>query len=114
MTKPSTPGDVNHLFHELWTKAVGAKNYDKSQWLALEKHIPCSPAPAPPPPDVVANRKRADLTGKIRHTLNCANRDNESNTPDYIQAEYLLHCLEAFERATCERERWRDAPGSGE
>jgi hypothetical protein len=26
-----------NLFHRLWTKAVDTHNYDKSQWLALER-----------------------------------------------------------------------------
>lgn len=28
-----------HLFHELWTKAVGAPGYDKSKWQALERQL---------------------------------------------------------------------------
>ena len=35
---------------------------------------------------------------------NCA--ENGSNTPDFILAEYLEDCLDAFDKATGEREKW--------
>ncbi len=28
-----------HLFHALWSKAVGTSDYDKKQWLELEREI---------------------------------------------------------------------------
>lgn len=28
-----------HLFHKLWTKAVGTPGYDKSEWQALERQL---------------------------------------------------------------------------
>lgn len=43
-----------------------------------------------------------ELTGLInRHSL-----ENDSDTPDYILASYLLGCLEVFERTTEAREAW--------
>ena len=35
---------------------------------------------------------------------NCA--ENGSNTPDYILAEFLKNCLNAFDKAVRARERW--------
>ena len=32
--------------------------------------------------------------------------ENESNTPDWILAQYLIGCLSAFTRATQQRESW--------
>jgi hypothetical protein len=57
--------------------------------------------------DVTFERELAQL-------LNRHSRENPSNTPDYILAQYLIGCLEAFERAVQQRETWygRDArPG---
>ena len=31
------------VFHRLWGKAVGTKDYDKNQWIALEKCVLESP-----------------------------------------------------------------------
>ena len=48
-----------------------------------------------------------ELTALInRHSL-----ENESNTPDFILAQYLTACLAAFAVATQQRETWygRDA-----
>ena len=28
--------DIRSLFHDLWTKAVGTQDYDKSQWQKLQ------------------------------------------------------------------------------
>jgi hypothetical protein len=36
----------------------------------------------------------------LEQLLNRESRENESNTPDYILAEYLVNCLEAYELAT--------------
>lgn len=47
-----------------------------------------------------------DLKREIEAAINRASRENASNTPDFILAEYLMVCLEAFERATNERRDW--------
>jgi hypothetical protein len=45
---------------------------------------------------------RAELTALInRNSL-----ENGSNTPDYILAEYLMRCLDAFDGATKARCNW--------
>jgi hypothetical protein len=46
------------------------------------------------------------LSERIRHALNCVCAENESNTPDFILADYLVSCLAAFDRAVNQRERW--------
>lgn len=48
----------------------------------------------------------SDLKREIEEAINRASRENASNTPDFILAEYLMGCLEAFERATNERREW--------
>jgi len=47
-----------------------------------------------------------DLRIEIAAVLNRASRENESNTPDFILAEYMFSCLEAFEKASNRREKW--------
>ncbi len=33
------PEELHALFHELWTRDVGTKGYDKKKWQQLEKWI---------------------------------------------------------------------------
>lgn len=42
----------------------------------------------------------------IRHAINSESAENESNTPDWILASYLLSCLKAFNTAIQQREDW--------
>lgn len=55
---------------------------------------------------------------ELEHLLNRKSIENESNTPDFILANYMLDCLQAFTVATQRREKWygkAHAPGqSGE
>ena len=50
------------------------------------------------------------LQKKIKDLLNSESRESESNTPDYILANYLLNCLRAYEAAVQQRENWWGAP----
>lgn len=52
----------------------------------------------------------SDLKREIQEAINRASRENASNTPDFILAEFLMGCLCAFEAATNERRTWF-APG---
>ena len=38
--------------------------------------------------------------------INKHSRENGSNTPDFLLAEYLVKCLEVFETTTMKRENW--------
>ena len=40
------------------------------------------------------------LRDRIANEINRVSRENKSNTPDFILAEYLTDCLSAFEKAT--------------
>jgi hypothetical protein len=46
------------------------------------------------------------LTAELKALLNKNNRENMSNTPDFILATYMISCLEAFETANKARENW--------
>lgn len=47
-----------------------------------------------------------DFVSELRDLLNRQSRENESDTPDFILAEYMTNCLTAFERAVRDRDRW--------
>ena len=43
---------------------------------------------------------------RLEDVINNACRENKSNTPDFILANYMLRCLQAFEDASNQREQW--------
>jgi hypothetical protein len=47
-----------------------------------------------------------NLEEAIRYTLNEASAENISNTPDFVLAQYLIGCLDAFNVAVQQRENW--------
>ena len=46
------------------------------------------------------------LRKKIQNILNYECAESESDTPDFILAEYLMACLSAFDQAVLKRENW--------
>ena len=42
----------------------------------------------------------------LEDLINRHSRENGSNTPDFLLAEYLAACLDAFEKAVNERDQW--------
>lgn len=46
------------------------------------------------------------LEQKIRNAINQSSAENNSDTPDFILAKFLIDCLEAFDTASNHRERW--------
>jgi hypothetical protein len=57
---------------------------------------------------------KEDLRKKIQAALNSVSAENNSNTPDFILAEYLTDCLVAYDKAVTTRARWygrMDVPG---
>lgn len=49
------------------------------------------------------------LRKDIEQAINRHSAESGSDTPDFILAEYLEHCLQAFDNATRLRERWYGA-----
>lgn len=43
---------------------------------------------------------------RLEALINTCSRENDSNTPDFILAQYIMSCLEAYELATRARDRW--------
>ncbi len=50
--------------------------------------------------------KKTELEKQLEGLINSESRENDSNTPDFILAEYMMGCLEAFELASNRREVW--------
>ncbi len=49
---------------------------------------------------------KTKLEKKLSDILNSESREDDSNTPDYILAEFMMNCLDAFELANNKREVW--------
>ena len=43
---------------------------------------------------------------ELRSLINRYSRENKSNTPDFILVDYITDSLNAFDKATNEREKW--------
>ncbi len=43
---------------------------------------------------------------EIAKVINRFSKENESNTPDFILADYLASCMLAYNKAISERDRW--------
>lgn len=48
----------------------------------------------------------ASLKGELTKLLNYYSVESDSNTPDFILAEYLLECLRAYNHVIASREQW--------
>ncbi len=46
------------------------------------------------------------LEGRIREAVNSVSAENESDTPDFILAQFLIGCLNVFNGAVNKREQW--------
>lgn len=55
--------------------------------------------------DLRMEDKAPRLEAKIRESINMCSAENGSNTSDIILAQFLMDCLSAFDRATCQRDK---------
>ncbi len=53
-----------------------------------------------------AQRLCDDLRKEIEWAINRHSAENGSNTPDWLLAEYLIECLNTFDRFVTAREKW--------
>ena len=51
-------------------------------------------------------KRDTEFRKDLEKLLNSLSRENGSDTPDFILAEYLMDCLTAFDKATNARECW--------
>lgn len=48
----------------------------------------------------------ATFEADLRDLINRHSKENGSDTSDIVLAQYLMGCLEVFDKAVVERERW--------
>jgi len=49
---------------------------------------------------------RMAFSKELQNLINSYSRENGSDTPDFILSEYLVGCLEAFDKAVKRRTKW--------
>lgn len=67
--------------------------------------MPISHRRAPPDPADVLRRK-SEFRSELENLINSHSMENESDTPDFILADYLLDSLAAFDKAVRCRHEW--------
>lgn len=55
-------------------------------------------------------QRRLDFREDVRGSINRNGLENLCNTPDYVIAQYLLDCFNAFIAAANSRDRWWEEP----
>lgn len=50
--------------------------------------------------------KHTEFRKKLELLINSISVDNKVNTPDFILAEYLTECLQAYDKAVKSRDAW--------
>lgn len=50
--------------------------------------------------------EKTELEKKLEGLINDESRENDSNTPDFLLAEFMMSCLDAFELVSNKREVW--------
>ena len=66
--------------------------------------------------EYVGNGQSSNLWDEVQSLLNRHSRENKSQTPDFILAQYLASALEAYEQAVNSRDSWysiTQSPGQG-
>lgn len=43
---------------------------------------------------------------ELETLINCHSQENQSNTPDFLLAEYLMGCLDLWNKSITAREEW--------
>jgi hypothetical protein len=55
---------------------------------------------------MVGTKPQSKFETDLIQVLNANRKENESNTPDFILANYLIDCLKTFNKASKRREQW--------
>lgn len=54
----------------------------------------------------MSEKEESEFMAKLEQLINYYSLENESNTPDWILAQYLRGCLTTFATAVQQRETW--------
>jgi hypothetical protein len=52
------------------------------------------------------NTNRIGFRAELETLINKHNKENSSGTPDFILADYMADCLEAYDKAMARRTEW--------
>jgi hypothetical protein len=58
----------------------------------------------------ISEEKESAFIHELERIINCASLENESDTPDWILAQYLRDCMKAFTVASNSRRNWYGYP----
>ena len=51
-------------------------------------------------------RDRSNLMNQIKEAINSGSWENEANVPDFVLAEFLIRCFNAFNDMVKKRDKW--------
>lgn len=54
----------------------------------------------------MTEEKERQFKQEIASAINRVSKENDSNTPDFVLADYVDDCLTAFAKASRAREKW--------
>jgi hypothetical protein len=96
------PGDP------MWGMPAGslAKDHVAPLVISEEDNIPCTAVSEEKVQDLTPRPVLTAFEQELRRLINRMSMENESNTPDFILAEYMNACLAAYTFATRRREQW--------
>ena len=56
--------------------------------------------------DEAMKAQKEGFRSDLESLINCYSKENGSDTPDHILADYLNDCLTAFDKAVLKRAKW--------
>jgi len=97
--KAFVSGDIDAVDHRCIKKILGLEYYKEACRLRAERIMS---------PQVTAVKDTGELLllEKLSTLLNSVSRESNSDTPDFILAEYIRGALEIFEKAVVRRDDW--------
>src|SRR5437667_8941183 len=79
-------------------------------WRRTQAGVSQRPTATTPPSTVPAKKDpmpiAPDFRTELESLINRHSKENGSNTPDFMLADYLVGCLENFDKITRLRDRW--------
>lgn len=102
---PKLDSDLQVLIGN-WSERVYGKRADAMELDLLATSVERMFASSPAPVWASEPQPTTELQDRLRILLNSVSSENGSNTPDFILADYLLNCLQAFNQACNAREKW--------
>ena len=89
---------------------------EQEEWIEAQVEMMTSPLPDKLEPSNMCyhclqspeTEKRKNLRKDLQIIINCHGQENSSNTPDFILADYIIDCLEVFNKTVENRMKWEN------